>query len=436
MKLMSKKTLGWIATVAVLATVAFASGQIAKDKSLVKGFGMIDAEKLKILWDKQEITEVINKFARALDRMDGDLMKACYWEDATEEHQDPIYPDLFRWNDKAWSFVPIAMKGFENLKVTQHRISNILIELDGDEATAEAYVWAYHVHEEDGLDKEGVLYGRHNFRFDKRNDEWRIKHRSTIFDWNAGGDASAVWGEGYSDKLRGKRGDFRDDSYNYIEQDKRKLLTFYVQFELKPEHVTEFKERLHYVLESMSVEDTFVDSYMHQDANDPNKFSVYERWTEPSAEAFMKNQLHAKEYRREYEARIPEMLATPRQITFLDPDREWVSPKARQSAGDLAFYVDFHVKADRVEEWKQGALGVLEKMAHEDTFVLARLHQDANDPTRFSLFERWSEPSREAFMENQLKGKAYRDEYEETLPDLLASPRVITFLDTIQLWER
>lgn len=213
-------------------------------------------------------------------------------------------------------------------------------------------------------------------------------------------------------------------------------LTFYVQFDLIPEHVAEFKERLHYVLESMSVEDTFVDCYMHQDANDPNRFSVYERWTESSAEAFMENQLKAKEYRHEYEARVPEILATPRVITFLEPEGEWVNPKAKPSSNDLAFYADFHVKQDRAQEWKQGARCVIETMAKEDTFVSCHMHQDANDPTKFSLYERWSEPSREAFMENQLKGKAYRGEYEKTLPELLASPRIITFLDSVQVWLR
>jgi hypothetical protein len=178
---------------------------------------MTDAEKIQILWDKQEITEIAYKFARALDRMDGELMKACYWDDAIEEHQDPIFPEKFFWNDNAHTFVPIAMEGFKQLKATQHRISNMLIEVEGNSATAECYVWAYHLHEEDGIDKEGILGGRHHFQFERRNGEWRIKHRSTVFDWNQNQDATAVWSENYSDKYKGKR-DRQDDSYNYIER--------------------------------------------------------------------------------------------------------------------------------------------------------------------------------------------------------------------------
>jgi len=177
-------------------------------------------QQIQTVWDRQEIEQLMYKHARSLDRMDGELMKSTYWEDAIEEHQDPIYPELFHWNDNAWKFVPEAMKGFTNLKVTQHRISNILIELDGDKATAETYVWAYHVHEEDGEDKEGILGGRHYFDLEKRDGEWRIKHRLTIFDWNQNKDASAVWSDKFADKYKTKR-DFSESSYNYIEREKK-----------------------------------------------------------------------------------------------------------------------------------------------------------------------------------------------------------------------
>ena len=173
-------------------------------------------EKVLSLWDKQEISEVINKFARALDRVDGELMKSTYWEDAIEEHQDPIYPDLFSWNENAHKFVPLAMKGFEALEVTQHRISNILIELDGEAAKAEAYVYAYHVaKDENGVAHEGILGGRHLFDFVKKDDVWKIQHRVTIFDWNRNNVASAIWSENFSRHLRGQR-DENDASYKYL----------------------------------------------------------------------------------------------------------------------------------------------------------------------------------------------------------------------------
>ncbi len=176
-----------------------------------------DTQMLKQVWDRQEITQLMYRHARSLDRMDANLMKSTYWPDAIEEHQDPIFPDQFFYNGNAWAFVPIAMEGFKSIKFTHHRISNVLIELDGDKATAESYVYAYHVHVEDGVDKEGILGGRHHFRLEKRDGEWRIKHRSTVFDWNQNQEASAIWSKNFADKYRNKR-NHNDDSYNYLLQ--------------------------------------------------------------------------------------------------------------------------------------------------------------------------------------------------------------------------
>jgi 3-phenylpropionate/cinnamic acid dioxygenase small subunit len=181
---------------------------------------MNNEQKLQEVWDRQEIEQLMFRHARSLDRMDAELFKSCYWEEGVEEHQDPIYPDLFHWNDNAWKFAPEAMKGFANLKITQHRISNILIELDGDTAVAETYVFAYHVHtDEEGVDQEGILGGRHHFKLEKRNDEWRIMHRSTVFDWNQNRPSTAEWSPKFDDKYRAGRGDKSDDSYNYLKRD-------------------------------------------------------------------------------------------------------------------------------------------------------------------------------------------------------------------------
>jgi quinol monooxygenase YgiN len=105
-------------------------------------------------------------------------------------------------------------------------------------------------------------------------------------------------------------------------------------------------------------------------------------------------------------------------------------------SNELAFYVTFNVKPERVEEWKEAALKVLNAMCKEDTFVACYMHQDSEDANKFTLYERWSEPSREAFMKNQLEAKDYRKEYEERLPDMLQSPRKIDFLDSLYEWHR
>ena len=91
----------------------------------------------------------------------------------------------------------------------------MLIELNGDSATAECYVWAYHVAVDDVVEKEGILGGRHLFKMARRDDAWRIVHCTTVFDWNQNQNATAIWSDNYSDDYRGFC-DKTDASYQYL----------------------------------------------------------------------------------------------------------------------------------------------------------------------------------------------------------------------------
>lgn len=172
-------------------------------------------QQLQVLLDKQAITDVINKHARSLDRMDSELMKSVYWEDAIEELSDPANPEQNSYNDNAHAFVYPAMEGFKALIATQHRISNILIEVAGNQATAESYVWAYHVFDADGETKESIVGGRHCYKFERRDRVWKISHRLTLIDWNQHQAATALWSEKFSQQYAGQRNK-SDASYNYI----------------------------------------------------------------------------------------------------------------------------------------------------------------------------------------------------------------------------
>lgn len=213
-------------------------------------------------------------------------------------------------------------------------------------------------------------------------------------------------------------------------------LVFYVQFHLKPEYVGEFKKSLLFLAEEMSKEETFVSTFLHQDVEDPNKYTIYERWTEPNMEEFISVQLKGKEYRKYYEDHIDQWSATPRAISVLNPLNHWISDTVSPSANDLAFYVNFHIKPEKVEEWKEAALQVLNSMTVEDTFVGAFLHQDVSEPTKFTLYERWNEQGMEAFVKNQLEGKVYRDVYEEQLPEMVETPRTFNVLKPVGSWTK
>ncbi len=105
-------------------------------------------------------------------------------------------------------------------------------------------------------------------------------------------------------------------------------------------------------------------------------------------------------------------------------------------SNDLVFYVQLHVKPEYVQEWKDVVMEVIDHMSKETTFVTCYLHQDAEDANRFSLYERWNEPTVEAFVKNQMEAKLYRKSYEEKLPAMLQSPRTVSVLQYIKEWHR
>jgi quinol monooxygenase YgiN len=390
------------------------------------------------MWDRQKITQVLYRNVRSIDRLDTDLMKSTYWPDAIQDHQDPIYPIDYSGN--AWEFCDFAISELAKIDRTNHRLSNVMIELNGDRAYAEAYVRAYHIAGKEGEKKEGILLGRYQNIMERRNGEWKILYRLTIFDANRSFDATEVWIDNF--RNLGDRYP-RDISYKVINRvsGKSKIagpddLVFYVNFHIKKEAVEEFKQRALGVINQMVKEDTFVSAFMHQDASDPTKFTLYERWSESSRADFMKNQLNGKDYRKAYEKSLPELVVSPREISFLNPVKAWVNPAAEPSDNDLAFYVNFYIKPEQVTKWKESAMEVINKMSAEKTFVSAFMHQDASDPCKFTLYERWNEPDMEAFMKNQLNSKAYRKAYEKKLPEMVKSPRTFSILKPVESWYR
>ena len=135
--------------------------------------------KLRELIDKQEITEVLYRASRGVDRGDIEMMASCFHPDATD-HRGVVHGPAENSRN--------ALKTI-NLAVTHHVTTNVAIELSGDTAKVESYVTAFH-HVEEGTDGRGrdeLLRARYLDRFERRDGVWKIARRITVWDW------SGVW---------------------------------------------------------------------------------------------------------------------------------------------------------------------------------------------------------------------------------------------------
>jgi len=150
---------------------------------------------------KQSIYELACQYSRGLDRLDADLLRSVFFEDAV--------CDYGFYNGPPAAFVDFAMQALGNHAANHHMIGNALIEVDGDEAFGEIYFQAYHKVPSASGFEDLFIAGRYIDRYEKRDSVWKIAYRSELNDWSRTQPTNDVYFDVSPDGLRGSR---RDDA--------------------------------------------------------------------------------------------------------------------------------------------------------------------------------------------------------------------------------
>jgi len=160
----------------------------------------MDAD-IRALIDRAEISEVLTRYCRALDRLDEPLLRTCFHPDSQHSHGYTGPSDIF---------IGYAMDVLGLCVATHHHLGNISISVRGDAADAESYFTAFHrtgpVAPEAfaGADNKDVFIGgRYIDRLERRGGEWRIVQRTGIHDWRRDEDPSDA---GFFDLPANERG--------------------------------------------------------------------------------------------------------------------------------------------------------------------------------------------------------------------------------------
>lgn len=119
--------------------------------------------------DRQDVAEVLVRYATGIDRRDWDLFRTCFTADV---HAD--YQDIAVWVgvEEITAFMDAAHAGMGR---TLHRITNIDVRLDGDRATARSYVDAVLMAADGGSGFNPV--GFYDDELVRTADGWRIARR-------------------------------------------------------------------------------------------------------------------------------------------------------------------------------------------------------------------------------------------------------------------
>jgi hypothetical protein len=125
---------------------------------------------------KLAITEAIYRYCRAVDRMDREMVSAVFHEGATADYGSTYSGTAEGLIDNLWA-------NHGELAGHSHQVTNILIDVDGDQAGSEAYAYGTLWN----TTGEGVLvvltaYGRYIDRWSRRAGVWAIDHRRFVYD--------------------------------------------------------------------------------------------------------------------------------------------------------------------------------------------------------------------------------------------------------------
>lgn len=153
--------------------------------------------------DRLEIQSVLYRYARGVDRRDWNLVRSTYHPDAYDDHGS--------YKGGIDGFIASLQKRHVTVEQSMHVLANCLIEFAGaDQALVETYFSTYQrlapeagearraylrggpIQDDEAV--EGTVYGRYVDRFERRAGEWRVAHRTVVFEVYKGSPAPAGGG--------------------------------------------------------------------------------------------------------------------------------------------------------------------------------------------------------------------------------------------------
>lgn len=145
---------------------------------------------LQVLLDERAIRRVMERHVRGGDRIDPELARAAFWDDAYGA--GPLFTEgVDSYIEKTTGYA----RGRPGGATTFTMIGQMLIDVDGDVAETETYI-IYHrpmlgtggVTEEPQEPERGwrldILASRFVSRFERRDGVWKIAHHVPIAEWS------------------------------------------------------------------------------------------------------------------------------------------------------------------------------------------------------------------------------------------------------------
>ena len=131
------------------------------------------------LLDERAIQRRLVDYCRGVDRGDAALVASVYHPDATDDHGSfkGLGIDFAEY---------VTSRLRDRYDATMHSIANTVIDFTADDtARVESHVCARQRRiDDDGLVVVETFGGRYVDRFEQRDGEWKIAHRTVVHEWD------------------------------------------------------------------------------------------------------------------------------------------------------------------------------------------------------------------------------------------------------------
>ncbi len=138
------------------------------------------SDPVRLLLDRAEISELLARYATALDSREWDLLEQVFTADARCDY-GPLgtprgVPEI----------VALVRGTIGDLDATQHLLANVVVGVDGDAATADCYLLAQHVRLGEPGGEHYEIGARYHDELVRTPAGWRIAHRTLHRSWHRG----------------------------------------------------------------------------------------------------------------------------------------------------------------------------------------------------------------------------------------------------------